>query len=536
MPKCKICGARIEDGISVCPSCGAKVISNGTGAAGTNAATAGVTRAAAAGTVRPRVSSTTQVIKTICPACGAEVVGEHRFCPQCGVNLKEAAEEKKAASQPKVRRCPSCGSVIEQNARFCPDCGVTLASVTGTARAAQKPSPSAGSTPKKSASTATASSVFSSSASAASAPVTHAAPVNTRKLRISLTPESLSETTAYFDTVQDACASSVMSDKGGTWTIAVEGDLTEDELDSIVSLAARTDGVKCLDFSSCANAQKLKQDSFFSGEVFVRCKELETARLADGSTRTNPNGAKKGKKKGRKGLAIATVIVVLVGIALYYVAGVQPRKSVLKSSDFVLVEGDANISSFYMCRHEVTQEEYQAVMGENPSYFKGSERPVEQVSWYDAVECCNKLSRAEGLTPCYRGSESSGYSCNFNANGYRLPTEVEWNYAAREGKSHSSYTYSGSNDIASVAWYWNNSGERTHDVMTKAPNRLGLYDMSGNVWEWCWDRDSSSSSYRVSRGGGWNYYDSFCAVSYRYSNYPNSRNYYRGFRLVRNAN
>ena len=357
--------------------------------------------------------------------------------------------------------------------------------------------------------------------------------VNTRNLRISLIPESLTETTAYFDTVQDACASSVMSDKGGMWTIAVEGDLTEDELDSIVGLVARTDSVKCLDFSSCTNALSLKTDYFFNEDVFGRCKGLETISLADGSTRTRPGTGKpsaqtrqktvaQGKKKSRKGIIVAVACVAVLAV----VAVVFPKKS-----DFVLVESDSSIRSFYMCCHEVTQEEYQAVMGENPSHFKGDKRPVEQVSWYDAVAYCNKLSRAEGLTPCY-----TGYSCNFNANGYRLPTGAEWEYAAREGKSHSSYIYSGSDDIRSVAWYEYNSKNMTHNVMTKAPNRLGLYDMTGNVWEWCWDRYSSSSSNRVGRGGSWSLSADYCAVSYRGYYYPDFRYYNLGFRVVRNAN
>lgn len=119
MPKCKICGARIEDGVVVCPTCGAKVEGNtlGTGGSGTTS-----------GTVKPRISSPTQTVKTTCPSCGAEIVGEHRFCPQCGVNLKEAAEEKprQQTSSQNNMRCPSCGSLVQSGKRFCPDCGASL--------------------------------------------------------------------------------------------------------------------------------------------------------------------------------------------------------------------------------------------------------------------------------------------------------------------------------------------------------------------------------------------------------------------------
>ena len=173
-------------------------------------------------------------------------------------------------------------------------------------------------------------------------------------------------------------------------------------------------------------------------------------------------------------------------------------------------------------------------MEKAPSDSGDSKQPMTWVSWYDAVECCNKLSRAEGLTPCYSGSESSSYSCNFNANGYRLPTEAEWEYAAREGKYHSSYKYSGSNDIASVALYSGNSWY-PYAVMTKAPNRIGLYDMSGNVWEWCWDKYSSSTSGRVFRGGSANSPASSCTVSYRNYYDPVYQNGDMGFRLVRSS-
>jgi len=204
------------------------------------------------------------------------------------------------------------------------------------------------------------------------------------------------------------------------------------------------------------------------------------------------------------------------------------------------------VKSFNMGKYPVTQKEWIAIMGVNPSYFKGDDRPVEQVSWYDAVEYCNYLSLNEGLTPAYI-IKGTNVTWNRNAKGYRLPTEAEWEYAARGGnESPENYTYSGSNDAKEVAWYSGNSDGRTRDVGMKKPNSLGLYDMSGNVWEWCWDwygsysggiqHDPSgppSGSNRIGRGGGWNNSAQFVRSTYRYSSPPATQGSLLGFRLVR---
>ena len=205
------------------------------------------------------------------------------------------------------------------------------------------------------------------------------------------------------------------------------------------------------------------------------------------------------------------------------------------------------VSSFLIGKYEVTQAEWKEVMGLNPSYWKGDNLPVENVSWYDAVDYCNKRSLKEGLTPCYSGSGNS-IICNWGANGYRLPTEAEWEYAARGGKHSKGYKYSGSNDIGSVAWYDGNAGNKTHEVGTKAANELGLHDMSGNVWEWCWDwydsgyyakspgsdpRGAGSGSYRELRGGSWIYDDLDGRVANRSNYYPVIRYGNGGLRLAR---
>ncbi|MBP5695125.1 MAG: formylglycine-generating enzyme family protein [Treponema sp.] len=233
-----------------------------------------------------------------------------------------------------------------------------------------------------------------------------------------------------------------------------------------------------------------------------------------------------------------------------------------------------NIPSLLVCDHEVTQEEFQSVMGSNPSGFSGTNKPVDDVSWYEALVYCNKLSIREGKSPCYKISGKTNPSewgavptrndatwsaaeCDFTANGYRLPTEAEWEYFAREGNLTNSgqTTYSGSDIIENVAWYYDNAcsvgasdpNYGTHQVKTKAKNSLNLYDMTGNVWEWCWDwygsissstpsTGASSGSNRVHRGGGWNNNDGGCSVVYRGWDNPNYRGDCNvGFRVVRSA-
>ena len=247
-------------------------------------------------------------------------------------------------------------------------------------------------------------------------------------------------------------------------------------------------------------------------------------------------------------------------------------------SSSVFVSGRSlTIPGMYVCDHEVTQKEYETYCkygSSSPSdtYGKGDNYPAYYVSWYDAIVYCNLRSMAEGLTPAYKigdetdptewsgivGNETDKYcgpsstnstwnelTYDTTANGYRLPTEAEWEYIAREAAS-SSTTYSGSNTIDDVAWYTNNSDSKTHEVKTKAANALGVYDMSGNVWEWCYDwygsissstgaSGASSGFFRVERGGSWGSSASFCSVASRYDYYPDYRSDYFGFRVVRSS-
>ena len=232
-------------------------------------------------------------------------------------------------------------------------------------------------------------------------------------------------------------------------------------------------------------------------------------------------------------LLIITALMLVVG----WSSGQEPEKEPI---GMVFVEGGTfqmgsnsesdekpihtvTVSSFYMDKTEVTQAEYRKVMGKNPSHFSGCDDcPVENVSWHDANEYAKKV-------------------------GKRLPTEAEWEYAARGGNKSKGYRYSGSNGIDAVGWYYDNSGGKTHPVAQKQPNELGLYDMSGNVWEWCsdWYSDSyyrsspkndpqgpNSGSRRVLRGGCFGCSVNVCRVAYRSRSYPGNREVSCGFRLV----
>ena len=193
---------------------------------------------------------------------------------------------------------------------------------------------------------------------------------------------------------------------------------------------------------------------------------------------------------------------------------------------------DVTLSSYYIGETEVTQALWQAVMGGNPSYFSGSNNPVENISYNDCITFINELNNL------LSGQLPSGRK-------FRLPTEAEWEYAARGGNRSRGYQYSGSNNLGSVAWYAGNSEDKTHQVKQKQANELGLYDMSGNVWEWCNDwygsyssssqtnpKGPSSGSGRVLRGGSWNFSTRHCRVAYRYYYTPDYRNYNGGLRLA----
>jgi len=221
------------------------------------------------------------------------------------------------------------------------------------------------------------------------------------------------------------------------------------------------------------------------------------------------------------------------------------KKGITKADDLMIPVPNMYYS---IMATEVTQELYKSVMGENPSEFKGEKNlPVEAVSWYDAIVFCNRLSVKEGLKPVYSIDGVTNVSMwgyvphkgniiskeikwDEKANGYRLPTVEEWEYAAKGGQE---FKYSGSDNIDEVAWYKDNSKGKTHPVAMLNPNGYGLYDMSGNVNEWCWD--SYSSDKRCNSGGSWDYCAGDCNVDDGFLNRAYDRSWFTGFRVVRNT-
>ena len=258
----------------------------------------------------------------------------------------------------------------------------------------------------------------------------------------------------------------------------------------------------------------------------------------------------------RRKLIVKIVSMSFVGLMIFAMVNELYALDI----DMVKIPG----KNYSVMKTEVTQNLYETIMGKNPAYFSWTNKylskdqllsgstfdyPVENVSWYDAIYFCNTLSESLGYTPVYllngeadvtkwnykphEDKEVNGYiEQNLSANGFRLPTLKEWQYAARGGEN---YIYSGSNELDEVAWYVDNSNGVTHPVSSKKPNGYGLYDMSGNVDEWCWDVYGCYYSLRCNCGGSWGDGGNYCKVDSRYNNNADGRYNFIGFRIVRST-
>ena len=244
--------------------------------------------------------------------------------------------------------------------------------------------------------------------------------------------------------------------------------------------------------------------------------------------------------------------------------GKMPKMILIPGGQFTFgnasVNAQVTLTPFYLSETLVTQKQYSFAIGKNPSKLLGENHPVEMVNWCEAIIYCNTLSVLNKLTPCYSigtATDLSGFeaaspvwkriSCNFAASGYRLPTEAEWEYAARGGKNIMPFRYAGNQDINQVAWYGENSNITSHDVGTKDANALGLFDMCGNVAEWCWDYYTQELPYgsqtnphgpsignmHVKRGGSWLDDAEQCTVFYRSGSTPSGKSSSLGFRVCR---
>lgn len=210
-----------------------------------------------------------------------------------------------------------------------------------------------------------------------------------------------------------------------------------------------------------------------------------------------------------------------------------PGGEIALRDDRIKKQWRVELSPFLLGQYPVTTELYLETTKESPSSFDADQKPVVNISWYDAISFCNLLSRKAGLTECYVVShDGENVTCDWQANGYRLPTEAEWQYACQAGSK--GYRYG---ELQAIAWYRDNSRDSAHDVGKKEPNAWGLYDMLGNVWEWCWDiyDEQVYGPYRIFRGGGWAEEPRACGATCRRRSHPTFRIDDLGFRLARSS-
>ena len=298
-----------------------------------------------------------------------------------------------------------------------------------------------------------------------------------------------------------------------TFTLAIEGSelvIKSNIIDVVTAEVINSKTVVCLDRTKRA-------------DVIEKCESLPYKLLNVNQGSSSSSSSSSNSNSGSRHPAEPEMIFVQGGT--FYMGCSSEQGSDCYDNESPLHQ--VTVSNFNIGKYEVTQGQWKAIMGNNPSYFKnGDNYPVENVSWQEVQEFISRLNAATGKH-------------------YRLPTEAEWEYAARGGNKSQNYKYSGSNNLNNVAWFKDNSGSTTHIVGTKMPNELGIYDMSGNVWEWCSDwygtyssamqRDpmgASSGSNRGYRGGSWRGTAPYCRVADRAYNSPSNRCNALGFRVV----
>lgn len=208
----------------------------------------------------------------------------------------------------------------------------------------------------------------------------------------------------------------------------------------------------------------------------------------------------------------------------------KQRVTAASTDNTILVKGNETLAGFYLGKYEVTQADYEKIMGNNPSHFRGQKLPVENLTWLQALEYCNQLSKQTGYSPYY-DLTTNPVSVDQNSTGYRLPTREEWRYAATGGNQSGGFIYSGSNNNNEVAWFKSNGEGKTHIVGGKKANELGFFDMSGNVYEWTFGKGRNIPIL----GGCFGDVEEYLRPDNSNFSSPDEKSKYIGFRIARSA-
>ena len=482
-----------------------------------------------------------------CRNCGNKLDNDAVFCTNCGKKITEKI------SKEEIKFCVNCGSKLDEDSAFCSNCGKKI----------EFNEDDSANTTTKSSEPEVAKVIPEDSYSTAD----NLSIVSTEELSpVQIHSNEATQRKAVIETEKKENTSEVISEETSSKTEVSEpkDSANDKELKSEIienTSAEETDTKSNLETST-------------NDVTLLTLKKTNNQEINVLDTMKNSRNVKKDNTKSKKGKVLVSLLVLVCFslVGFFYLKDLREKERIeelrlQENQEIPMVAvvggtfktGDGyhsdmpkkteNVSWFLIGKTEVTQKQWE-ILFENHSFFRGTDYPVDSVSWYEAIAYCNCLSEYYERTPCYslngdtnvsnwKDSDWDSIECNFYADGYRLPTEAEWEYAARGGNHNSSFRCSGSDKVDEVCWYFDNSKKTTHPVASKKPNALGIYDMSGNVDEWVWDYNKFNNYFlRRVRGGSYSSYliwssDFYVDCRNGEGVEPSVEYNGRGFRLVR---